>query len=136
MSILRHAVLAACLGAGAARPLPLAAQATNPPNLAQFPTVARVKEVMTAADPREQALKQMGALWQLQEIIKALSGRREFRGLTPDEGKLIGTYSGAQYHIAQAIDSAFPGPYGKWRRVSDNTPYGYMRSDSRSVSRG
>src|ERR1041385_3115714 len=109
----------------------LAFQAPNPPYLAQFPSVQKVKQVMTDKDPREQALKQMGALYQLQEVMKQLSGRREFRGYLPDEMKLLGKYQVAEYNIGKAIDSAFPGPYGSWRKVSDNRPYAYMRSDQR-----
>jgi hypothetical protein len=109
----------------------LAFQAPNPPYLAQFPSVQKVKQVMTDKDPREQALKQMGALYQLQEVMKQLSGRREFRGYLPDEMKLLGQYQVAEYNIGKAIDSAFPGPYGSWRKVSDNRPYAYMRSDQR-----
>lgn len=107
----------------------LPGQATNPPYLSTLPSVDRVKQVMAVADPRESALRQMGALWQLQEIIKAISGSREFRGFLPDEGRLIGDYSTAAYRIGVAIDSAFPGPYGRWQHVSDNTPYRYSRSD-------
>lgn len=110
---------------------PLAAQATNPPYLAGFPSVDRVKSAMQAKDPREQALRQLGAIWQLQEMVKQLSGSREFRGFLPDEQKLLGTYSTAHFEISKAIDSAFPGPYGMARTVSDNTPYRYMRTDSR-----
>ncbi|HTL06043.1 MAG TPA: hypothetical protein VL241_09875 [Gemmatimonadales bacterium] len=106
-------------------------QAPNPPYLAQFPTVAKVKQVMTDKDPREQALKQLGALWQLQEIMKQLSGSREFRGLLPDEQKVLGSYQVAEYYLSKATDSTFPGPYGRGRTVSDNTPYRYMRSDPR-----
>ena len=109
--------------------LTLAVQAPNPPYLGQFPTVEKVKQVMTDKDPREQALKQLGALWQLQEVLKQLSGRREFRGFLPDEQKVLGNYQVAEYYLAKAIDSTFPGPYGRWQKVSDNTPYRYMRSD-------
>lgn len=127
----RVAVVAALLGSALASVTTLSAQTTDPPYLGQFPTVERVKQAMVVSDPRETALRQMGALWQLQEIIKALSGRREFRGFTPDEGKLIGDYSTAHYYIGQAIDSAHPGPYGRFQKVSHNTPYGYMRTDPR-----
>ncbi len=127
----RGAVAAILCGAALCRGAGVAAQAADPPHLGQFPPVERVKEAMRVADPRESALRQLGALWQLQEILKALSGRREFRGFTPGEGRLIGEYSMAHYYIAQAIDSAFPGPYGRWQKVSHNTPYNYSRNDPR-----
>ena len=111
--------------------LSLTPQGTNPPYLAQFPTVDKVVKAMEMPDPRESALRKMGALWQLQEMIKQLSGRREFRGFLPDEMKLLGQYQVAEYYIGQAVDSAFPGRYGNWPKVSMNTPYRYMRTDPR-----
>lgn len=110
---------------------PLAAQATNPPYMAQFPTVEKVVKAMEMPDPRESALRKLGALWQLQQVIKQLSGSREFRGLLPDEAKVLGEYQVAEYYIGKAIDSAFPGPYGNAGKVSLNTPYRYMRTDVR-----
>lgn len=107
------------------------AQATNPPYMAQSPTVDKVVKVMEMPDPRESTLRKLGALWQLQEVIKQLSGSREFRGLLPDEAKVLGEYQVAEYYIGQAIDSAFPGPYGNAGKVSLNTPYRYMRTDVR-----
>jgi len=114
-----------------ATPAAVAAQATNPPYLAQFPSVEKVVKAMEMPDPRESALRKMGALWQLQEVIRQLSGRREFRGFLPDEMKVLGQYQVAEYYIGQAIDSAFPGPYGNAGKVSLNTPYRYMRTDVR-----
>ncbi len=112
-------------------PAAAAAQATDPAYMAQFPTVDKVVKAMEMSDPRESALRKMGALWQLQEVIRQLSGRREFRGLLPDEAKVLGEYQVAEYYIGKAIDSAFPGPYGNSGKVSLNTPYRYMRTDPR-----
>jgi len=128
---IRAALVGLVLGSQLATALPLAAQATDPPYLSQFPSVERVKKAMVVSDPRETALRQIGALWQLEEILKALSGHREFRGFTPDEQKVLGAYQVAEYYVAKAVDSAFPGPYGEWKKVSDNTPYRYMRTDPR-----
>ncbi|HSE53173.1 MAG TPA: hypothetical protein VLB00_13350, partial [Gemmatimonadales bacterium] len=114
-----------------ALPTSAGAQATNPPYIAQFPTVDKVVKAMEMPDPRESALRKLGALWQLQEVIRQLSGRREFRGLLPDEAKVLGEYQVAEYYIGKAIDSAFPGPYGNAGKVSLNTPYRYMRTDVR-----
>jgi hypothetical protein len=125
---MRQAVLAAFL---VAAPAAATAQATNPPYLSQFPSVDKVVKAMEVADPRESALRKMGALWQLEEVIKALSGRREFRGLLPDEAKVMGEYQVAAYYIGRAIDSAFPGRYGNWPSVSMNTPYRFSRTDPR-----
>jgi len=107
------------------------AQATNPPYLAAFPTVDRVKQAMKVADQRETAIRQIGALWQLEQIIRQLSGPREFRGFLPDEARIIGEYQVASYYIAQAIDKAYPGKYQQGVTVSDNTPYRYARTDDR-----
>jgi len=109
----------------------LVAQATDPPYLRDFPTVERVKQAMKVNDPKETALRQIGAFWQLQEILKELSGRREYRGFTPAEGKLIGEYGVAEYYAAQGADSAFPGPFGRLPKLSDSTPYRYARTDPR-----
>jgi tetratricopeptide (TPR) repeat protein len=69
------------------------AQATNPPYLSQIPSVERVRAEIKGTDAMDTAARQMGAFWQLQEIIKTLSGLRWTRGqLTPDEGRLIGQY--------------------------------------------
>ena len=114
-----------------ALPMRAGAQATNPPYMAQFPSVDKVVKAMEMADPRESALRKLGALWQLQQVIKQLSGPREFRGLLPDEAKVLGEYQVAEYYIGQAIDSAFPGRYGNSPKVSLNTPYRYMRTDVR-----
>ena len=52
------------------------AQSLNPPYLSSMPSVDKVKKAMQVSDPKETALRQIGAFWQLQEIIKALSGHR------------------------------------------------------------
>lgn len=103
-------------------------QALNPPYLSEMPSVDRVLSAMQVADPRDTALRQMGAFYQLIEIIKALSGSREFRGFTQDESRVIGAYQVAHYNIAQSADKSFPVPRGKF---SDQTPYRYGRWDPR-----
>jgi hypothetical protein len=94
--------------------LPLSAvnavvQQTNPPHLSQFPAVEKVMNTMKTADPRETALRQIGAFYQLTEIIKTLSGPREFRGLTPDEQRVMGVYQTASFKVAEAASKVFPG---------------------------
>jgi hypothetical protein len=107
------------------------AQATNPPYIASFPSVSRVMQVMKVADERETAVRQIGTFWQLEQIIRQLSGNREFRGFLPDEAKVIGDYQVAAYNVAQAIDKKYPGRYNTGITVSDYTPYRFMRSDRR-----
>jgi hypothetical protein len=106
-------------------------QALTPPYLSEFPSPERVMSAMQVADPRETALRQMGAFYQLTQIIKTLSGSREFRGFTPDEGRLIGAYDLAHYNVAQAADKSFPGPAGGSGKFSEQTPYRFGRWDPR-----
>src|SRR5215211_5004861 len=112
------------------------AQATNPPYLAAFPSVERVKQLMKVTDPKETAIRQIGALWQLEQIIRQLSGSREFRGFLPDEARIVGEYQVASYYVAQAVDKEYPGRYMNSRTVSEYTPYRYSRQDDRFGTEG
>jgi hypothetical protein len=106
-------------------------QAFNPAYLSEMPSVDRVMQAMKTSDPRETALRQMGAFYQLIEIVKTLSGRREFRGFTPDEARIVGAYQVAQYNLGQAADKSFPGPAGGAPKFSEQAPYRYSRWDKR-----
>ena len=69
------------------------AQTTNLPYLREMPSIERVMAEIKGADAMDTAARRMGAFWQLQEIIKTLSGLRWTRNqLTPDEGRLVGQY--------------------------------------------
>ncbi|NDQ58363.1 MAG: hypothetical protein GZ088_14935, partial [Acidipila sp.] len=103
----------------------------NPAYLSEMPSVERVMTAMKTADPRETALRQMGAFYELMEIIKTLSGPREFGSFTPDETRVLTEYATAQYKVGLAIDAAFPGPYKNEKKVSENIPYHYSRWDAR-----
>ena len=98
------------------------AQVPNPPYLSEMPSVERVMHEVTGTDAKKTALLQIEALNELQEIVKALSGPREYAGLTPDDYKWIQTYKLAASHASQEADNAFPGPYGQWKRFSLNVP--------------
>jgi hypothetical protein len=128
---MRRRINALLLVAAGLVPAGLAAQAqpTNPPYLSSMPSVEKVKKAMQVSDPKETVVRQIGAFWQLGEIIRALSGRREFRGFLPDELKVLTEYSKAEYYIGLAADSAFPGPYMKAQHLSEYAPYRYMRTD-------
>ena len=106
-------------------------QALNPPYLSEMPSVDRVMSAMQTADPRDTALRQIGAFYQLMEIIKTLSGPREFRGFTPDEGRIMQQYNVAQYNVAQAADKSFAGPPGGSIKFSETSPYRFGRWDRR-----
>src|SRR6476646_10997882 len=105
-------------------------QITDPPYIRELPSVEKVMQVMKTADPEETALRQIGAFYQLEEIIKALSGPREFRGLTPDEQRVLGAYQVAEYNVTQAADKSFPAPAG-FQVFSDQHPYRFSRWDRR-----
>src|SRR5215510_8729155 len=106
-------------------------QTLNPPYLSEMPTAEKVMSAMKVADPRESALRQIGTFYQLIEIIKTLSGPREFRGFTPDEARIVAAYGLAQYNVEQAADKAFPSPAGRTHRFTEQTPYRYGRWDRR-----
>ncbi len=107
------------------------AQNLNPPYLSEMPTVDRVMHAMQTTDPRETAQRQIGAFYQLMEIMNALSGSREFRGLLPDEARIMQMYNVAKYNIAQAADKIYPGPAGTTFKFSEQNPYHYSRWDRR-----
>lgn len=106
-------------------------QTLNPPYLSEMPSVEKVMSAMKVADPRESALRQIGTFYQLIEIIKTLSGSREFRGFTPDESRIVGAYGVAQYNVEQAADKSFPSPAGGTHKFTEQTPYRYGRWDRR-----
>ncbi|HMI54317.1 MAG TPA: hypothetical protein VK525_22605 [Candidatus Saccharimonadales bacterium] len=103
----------------------------NPPYLAEMPTAERVMEAMKTSDARETATRQMAAFEELMDVIKELSGPREFRGWLPDEMKILTEYSTAKYNLSLATDKAYPGPYKTGQTFSDYTPYHYSRFDPR-----
>jgi len=101
-------------------------KAFNPPYLSEMPSVDRVMQAMKTNDPRQTAVRQIWAFYELTEIIKTLSGPREFRGLLPDEQKILGDYQVAQYKVVQVADKAFPG-----NKPSEDLTYHYRRNDAR-----
>jgi tetratricopeptide (TPR) repeat protein len=91
-----------------AAPASASTQTKNPPYLAQFPSVERVKSEMQGKDAMDTAARQMGAFWQLQEIIKGMSGLRwTTNALTPDEKELLGQYA-AGYQTAGRPYASYP----------------------------
>ena len=66
----------------------------NPAYLNEMPSVDRVKEAMTTNDPHETALRQIWAFYELMEVVKVLSGPREFARpvMLPDEQKILVEY--------------------------------------------
>jgi hypothetical protein len=79
--------LAVLLHAGAA------AQVPDPSYLRRMPSSARVEAAVQGTDRVDTAARQMGAFWQLMEVIKALAGPRNASGeLTKDEERLLSEY--------------------------------------------
>jgi hypothetical protein len=108
----------------------------NPPYLKEMPPVEKVLQSMKTSDPRETALRQMGAFYQLIEIIATLSGPREIRGYMPDEQRFVKDYTVAAYQVGQAANAAFPGPFGTENTLSANHPYRFSRNDPRFGFKG
>jgi hypothetical protein len=78
---------------GTLYPAGLLAQGTNPPYIAEMPSVERVMKAMQASDPDETATRRMGAFTQLETMIEELAGPRSYKpGLTADEAKLRQAY--------------------------------------------
>jgi len=109
-----------------AKPAPWNGKPLNPAYLSEMPSVERVLEGMKTSDPHETALRQVWAFYELTEIIKTLSGSREFRGLLPDEQKILGEYQVAQYNTGQAADKNFPKD-----KPSEYLTYHFSRWDPR-----
>ncbi|HXE90751.1 MAG TPA: hypothetical protein VNK82_07295 [Terriglobales bacterium] len=84
----------------------LAQPPTNPPYLAEFPSVERVKSELKGADAMDTAARQMGAFWQLQETIRQMAASQR-RQLTADERRLIGQY-GLAYQAAGQPYQSYP----------------------------
>jgi len=85
---------------------PAKTQPLNPPYLGQFPSVERVKSEVKGADAMDTAARQMGAFWQLQEIIKEMSGLRwTNNSLTADEKRVLGQYAAAYQETGQPYAS-------------------------------
>ena len=80
----------------------------NPPYLSEMPSVEKVMQAMKTNDPRETALRQMGAFYQLTEIIATLSGPREIRGYLPDEERIVQEYRVAAYNVGQGRGRGVP----------------------------
>lgn len=92
------AAMAACCGA-----TDLSAQATNPPYLAEFPSVDKVAQAVKTSDPDETAARQMAAYQQLIKMVQDMAGPRILKsGYTQDENKLRTSYNAAYYNIAKS----------------------------------
>jgi hypothetical protein len=120
--------------ASAAKPAQSAnGKSFNPPYLSEMPSADRVIEAMKTNDPRETAVRQIWAFYELTEIIKTLSKDREFErtGMLPDEEKINKDYLVAQYKVSQAADKAYPA-----NKPSEDLTYHFSRWDPKFGFKG
>ncbi len=105
----------------------------NPPYLSEMPSPERVLAAMKTSDPRETALRQIWAFYELTEIVKTLMGDREFSrtGMLPDEEKILRDYLTAQYKVSQESDKAFP-----TNKPSEDLTYHFSRWDPKFGFKG
>lgn len=108
--------------------VPAAAQ--TPAYLTEMPSVERVKREIQGSDAQDTALRQAGAFWQLQEIIRTLAGLRDPDQLTADERKLKQAYYEAAFYVSQAIENTLPTEDEK-RKWRNRSPYRFARTDPR-----
>ncbi len=95
-------------------------QATNPPYLKEFPPVERVKAEIKGSDPVDTSARQIGALWQLQQMVKTLAGPRfQSNEFTPDESRLIGSYFNAWQQFQYKDNSPPPPDQPRWRKLRE-----------------
>src|ERR1700736_4808689 len=97
----------------------------NPPYLAEFPSASYVLQAMVTGTPKDNVTRSVGALYQLTEIINVLSAQRGAAGYSPDEKKLLDSYSKMQSALVQAAAQILP---GQQFNVATN-PYHFNRSD-------
>ena len=94
----------------------------------------RVKTELKGTDPMDTAARQMGAFWQLQQIIKDLSGTRVNRNeLSPRENELIGAYRGGYQNAEQSYAS--PPDKAKWYQMHTSDPPASSRTITSSRRR-
>ena len=110
-----------------------AGRTLNPPYLSEMPAADRVLAAMKTNDPRETALRQIWALYELTEVVKTLMGNRELvrNGMLPDEEKILRDYLTAQYKVSQESDKAFP-----TNKPSEDLTYHFSRWDPRFGFKG
>lgn len=98
----RLALLVLIAAVALPQPAIIHAQATTPAYLSQMPSTARVRDETKGADSMDTAARQMGAFWQLLQVIQEMAGQRYYRNqLTPDEGRYIGYYRSGYSAAAQ-----------------------------------
>jgi hypothetical protein len=78
-----------------------------------MPSVERVVAEIKGTSPMDTAARQVGAFWQLRQIIETLAGPRLWRGqLTPEETRLVGEYNLGYRQAAQPFANLKGTPEG------------------------
>lgn len=83
---------------------PVFAQVTSPQYLGQLPSWERIKGQVKGNDAMDTAARQMGACWQLRQVVYDLAWATERRGrnkLTPDETRLVSDYDTGYFLASQ-----------------------------------
>ena len=83
---------------------PVIAQSINPQYLGQLPSWEQIKGQVKGNDAMDTAARQMGACWQLRQVIYDLawaSQRRSRNRLTPDETRLVSDYDTGYFLASQ-----------------------------------
>lgn len=96
--------------------------AYDPSYLAEFPSPYLVNVGMLVGKPQENAIRSIGAFYQVSEILRVLAGSRP---LTADEQKFLADYSRAQSNLAQQAEKMFPGQ----QFDPESNPYRFKRND-------
>lgn len=100
------------------------AQATNPPYLSQFPPAQRIQTEVKGTDPMETAARQLGAYWQLRELVYDLAWRTQRRyrtRATADENRIAAEYDAgyaAAFRPYESLQKTKSHPdWLKWSRM-------------------
>ena len=124
---------AASAGSPSVQTGPTPGQPLNPQYLSEMPAPERVIGLLKGTTPKATALLQIGAFYQLGEVIRTLAGPRAIRNqLTPDEVSLMQTYSAASLQVSQAIERTLASEQekAKWRNDAPSE-YRFATSDPR-----
>ncbi|MET0209807.1 MAG: hypothetical protein ABW220_12255 [Burkholderiaceae bacterium] len=99
----------------------LAAQAQDPPWLAEMPSIERVLADTQGKNPLDTKARQAAAFVQLRRSIEDLAERRRVTGFLPEETRLMSMYwdgysrvEGEAKALAGPADGTFDSPWAKW----------------------
>lgn len=90
---------------GQASPASQAGQGTNPPYIADMPSVDRVKKEIQGANPTDTLARQVAVFTYLPQIVERRRdpNRSVRQPMTPDEQRVVAAYNLAAYELEQAF---------------------------------